>query len=167
MAFVSGEVTKFTRGIVPDVMRSINPHDMPELVNAIGIVSGIDIWRNNEALLTDKRHNLESVGVFREDVFNNLVSFGIAEKNAFEITNEIRLGYQNKEQPNKVAMMSYLRENGVPEYYVKYLSGIRYLPSKASTIKVAETEYALVWYKLKFSEEYRKACAMLKHRALA
>lgn len=167
MAFVSGEVPKFTRGIVPDVMRSINPQDMSELVNTIGIVSGIDIWRNNEALLTDKRHNLERVGVFREDVFNNLVSFGIEERKAFEITNEIRLGYQNKEQPNKVAMMSYLRENGVPEYYVKYLSGIRYLPSKASTIKVAEIEYVLAWYKLKFPEEYRKACAMLKHRALA
>ncbi len=86
-----------------------------------------------------------------------LLSCKIPREKAFEITEEIRRGYLNRNSTSLPEMMNYLRTEGVSESYVDYLSRIRYLYPKGAAIRTARLYYQLSWFKLRYPEEYMRA----------
>ena len=157
MQFSEGRAEGFSDGVPLEVMRRINPQNMSELVNAIGILHGINIWKGNQLMLTDMRHRLETMGTLKEDVYQNLISCKIPREKAFEITEEIRRGYLIRNSTSLPEMMNYLRTEGVSESYVDYLSRIRYLYPKGAAIRTARLYYQFAWFKLRYPEEYMRS----------
>lgn len=85
-----------------------------------------------------------------------LLSCKISREKAFEITEEIRRGYLNRNSTSLSEKMNYLRTEGVSEGYVNYLSRIHYLYPKSAAIRTARLYYQLAWFKLRFPEEYMR-----------
>ena len=156
LSFQESEIQGFHRENTEEIIRILNPQNFTEFTNVCGVLSSAGVWDNNDTkFLTDNRHNLSSIGTFREDIFASVMSYGITEKDAFEITKKIIRGWLCKKDEESMKILQLLRSKSVPERYINYLAKIRYLYPKSKAIFDAQNIVKLAWYKLKFPREYK------------
>ncbi|MBX6396184.1 MAG: PolC-type DNA polymerase III, partial [Alicyclobacillaceae bacterium] len=102
--------TKFVRQMLEDT----KPKTFAELVRISGLSHGTDVWLNNaQDLIRSGTAKLSEVISTRDDIMVYLIQKGLDPGRAFRIMESVRKGKGLKEDDE-----TYMREHGVPDWYI-------------------------------------------------
>ena len=121
----------------------VQPETFEDLVRVIGIIN------SDTELEYDEKRNF----VFREDIYNKLLEFGLEAEDARKITEDVRKGKVTDIFPDWKEDDRKMREKDVPVWFIEMCWDIRYLPSYEREYPVALRVWQLAWYSLNYPEE--------------
>lgn len=138
------------------ILKQAKPKNFNELIKVIALSHGTDVWTDNaEKLLSEDKAALSDIIATRDDIFDYLIEHGIAEADAFTITEQIRKGVWARGRAKRHAeYMDMMREAGVPEWYIESCNKICYLFPRAHAISYARVNWRLAWYKVNYPKTY-------------
>ncbi|WP_053957002.1 hypothetical protein [Inediibacterium massiliense] len=142
-------MTPFVNGM----LKEINPKNFDDLIRISGLSHGTDVWFNNaQKLIREGICEFREVIASRDDIMLDLISKGIEEKIAYEITNKVRKGkgIDSKKFP-------LLKEKGVQDWYIQSCNKIKYMFPKAHAVEYTNNSYKQAWMKLHHSEVFYSA----------
>ena len=153
--------TKFVRGMLNDT----KPTTFDELLRISGLSHGTNVWLGNaQDLVNSGTATLKEVICTRDDIMNYLITKGLPPNTAFKIMEGVRKGKvakgKVKEWPEYVELM---KENNVPEWYIKSCEKIKYLFPKAHAAAYVTNAFRIAWYKVHIPKAYY--CAYFSIRA--
>ncbi len=132
--------TNFVRGMLKDTY----PTKFSEMTRISGLSHGTDVWNNNaKDLITSHTANFDEIISTRDDIMNSLIQKGLDKKKSFQIMEIVRKGKSLSEE-----QVDYMRENGVPEWYIESCLKIRYLFPKAHAVAYCLMSYRIAYYKV-------------------
>ncbi|WEK83057.1 MAG: PolC-type DNA polymerase III [Mycoplasma sp.] len=132
--------TEFVRQILVDS----KPSSFADLIRISGLSHGTNVWLGNSKDLITKNHlKLNQVVACRDDIMKTLISYGVEDKKAFNIMEDVRKGKGLKEEYIKL-----LKENKVPEWYIGSMQKIAYLFPKAHATAYVINAWRIAWYKI-------------------
>ncbi|WP_394271371.1 PolC-type DNA polymerase III [Anaerococcus nagyae] len=132
--------TNFVRGMLKEAY----PTKFSEMTRISGLSHGTDVWNNNARdLISDKTANFDEIISTRDDIMNSLIQKGLDKKKSFQIMEIVRKGRSLSEE-----QLEYMRENGVPEWYIESCLKIKYLFPKAHAVAYCLMSYRIAYYKV-------------------
>ncbi|WP_297281723.1 PolC-type DNA polymerase III [uncultured Anaerococcus sp.] len=132
--------TNFVRGMLKEAY----PTKFSEMTRISGLSHGTDVWNNNARdLIADKTANFDEIISTRDDIMNSLIQQGLDKKESFQIMEIVRKGKALSEE-----QLEYMRENGVPEWYIESCLKIKYLFPKAHAVAYCLMSYRIAYYKV-------------------
>ena len=132
--------TNFVRGMLKEAY----PTKFSEMTRISGLSHGTDVWNNNARdLIADKTANFDEIISTRDDIMNSLIQKGLDKKESFQIMEIVRKGRSLSED-----QLDYMRENGVPEWYIESCLKIKYLFPKAHAVAYCLMSYRIAYYKV-------------------
>ncbi len=132
--------TSFVRGMLEDT----NPKTFDELLRISGLSHGTNVWLDNaKDYIEQGLATLKEVVGARDDITIFLMSKGIANKQAFSMSEAIRKG-----KGVKAEWEAEMREHGVPEWYIESCKKIKYLFPKAHAAAYVLSAFRIAWYKV-------------------
>lgn len=136
---------KFTMNMLNDV--KINTFD--DVVKIQGLSHGTDTWFGNAQALLEEGIPLSDIISTREDLYGYLVLKGISEKDAYRITEAVRMGKGVNEADEKL-----MHSNDIPQWYIESCKKIHYLFPKAHSISYALNLWKLAYFKIHYPKEF-------------
>lgn len=128
-----------------DVTDTIKPKTAEALIQALGLIHGTGLWKGNVKELLQNGHTLSDVIVFREDVMQKLMSYGINRSDAFKIAEIVRRGRAS--YPGFTAEQEQLmKEHNIPEWLIESMKKVKYLFPKGHELEYVRTELINLWY---------------------
>ena len=132
--------TNFVRGMLKDTY----PTKFSEMTRISGLSHGTDVWNNNaKDLITSNTASFDEIISTRDDIMNSLIQKGLDEKESFQIMEIVRKGRSLSEE-----QVDYMRDNGVPEWYIESCLKIKYLFPKAHAVAYCLMSYRIAYYKV-------------------
>lgn len=153
--------THMARGMVKEA----KPRRFYDLVQLMGLSHGTDVWTGNaQDLIRDGICDLNSVIGCRDSIMTRLIYWGVPNKDAFDIMENVRKG---KVAGGAVAekwekWKEEMREHNVPEWYIGSCEKIKYMFPKAHAAAYSISSLRVAWFKVYYAEEYY--CAFLTIR---
>jgi DNA polymerase III subunit alpha, Gram-positive type len=132
--------TKFVRQMLLDT----KPQTFSELIRISGLSHGTDVWLNNaQDLIREGITTLSKSICCRDDIMIYLMHAGLPHKTAFKIMEDVRKGKGVKEEYEVV-----MKENKVPDWYLKSCQKIKYMFPKAHAAAYVMMAFRIAWFKV-------------------
>lgn len=146
-------IPEFGTDFVRKMLLTAKPISFADLIRVSGLSHGTNVWNGNaEQLIIDKTTNLKGVISIRDDIMTYLISKGIENKTAFNITELVRKG--NGKSDKFVEFEKIMRDHEVPEWYIESCKKIAYMFPKAHATAYVIMAYRIAWYKINHPLEY-------------
>ena len=141
--------TLFVRGMLEET----RPTTFDELIKISGLSHGTDVWLNNaQDLVKAGTITLKEAICTRDDIMIYLISEGIEASIAFDIMEKVRKGRGLTEEQENL-----LRENNIPEWYIKSCKTIKYMFPKAHAAAYVTLAFRIAWFKVHYPEAFYTA----------
>lgn len=134
--------------IAGDIYNVCQPKSFSEFVKCSGLSHGTGTWLGNgEKLLKEDKITLEDLIGDREDVYEHLLHYGVADEMALEIAEYVRKG-KARSIGWKDDMLSAMTEAKVPEWFIISCEKIGYLFPRAHDITYMKryADFIKRWY---------------------
>ena len=144
--------TPFVRGMLMDT----KPSTMEELIRISGLSHGTDVWLGNiQDIVKSGTATLKSAPCTRDDIMNQLIEWGVAEKTAFDIMEYTRKGKAAKAggvfAPGQEEAMV---EANVPDWFIGACKKIAYMFPKAHAVAYVTMALKIAYFKVYYPHEY-------------
>lgn len=141
--------TKFVR----DMLTDSRPNTFADAVKISGLSHGTDVWLNNAKNLVvghpkyGKIPFKEVIGC-RDDIMVSLISWGMKEATAFEISEFIRKGKAAGNPSKWETYKQIMRTHKIPEWYIWSCGQIKYMFPKAHATAYVMMAMRIAWFKV-------------------
>ncbi len=139
---------------VRDMLRDSRPNSFADIVKISGLSHGTDVWLNNAKTLVTGSNSAygkipfkEVIGC-RDDIMVTLISLGMAEATAFEISEFIRKGKAANSPQKWETYKSTMRNHNIPEWYIWSCGQIKYMFPKAHATAYVMMALRIAWFKV-------------------
>ncbi|MBQ4516499.1 MAG: PolC-type DNA polymerase III, partial [Clostridia bacterium] len=134
--------TKFVRQMLLDT----KPTTFGELMRISGLSHGTDVWTNNaQDLVRDGIATLPEVICTRDDIMLYLLQHNLPPLNSFKIMEKVRKGKGLAPEDEEL-----MRENNVPEWYIKSCKTIKYMFPKAHAAAYVTMAFRIAYFKVHY-----------------
>ena len=138
--------TSFVRGMLRETL----PNTFAELVRISGLSHGADVWLNNaQDLIRSGTAELAEVISVRDDIMNYLLQKGVEPSKAFWIMEHVRKGKGLSDEEEQA-----MRDNGVPNWYIKSCKKINYMFPKAHAAAYVMMAYRIAYFKVHYPQAF-------------
>ena len=134
-----------------NIIRYIKPGSFSEYLSVQGLAHGTGVWDETASLPVEtlKTGNTgHKLSVFREDIYECLLSHGYEKKEAFRVADMIGRGRGNRLSAEDI---SFMRRKGLDDTYISFVKEIDYLFPRAHAAEYAIQMLRLVEYKKYYS----------------
>ncbi len=146
--------TKFVRGMLVDT----KPTTFDELIRISGLSHGTDVWLGNaQTLIEEGTVTLNEAICCRDDIMIYLIKKGVPPNPAFKIMELVRKGKALKDPEKWKGYVEMMRENNVPEWYIKSCEKIKYMFPKAHAAAYVTNAFRIAWFKVHQPQAYYAA----------
>ncbi|SEV85406.1 DNA polymerase III, alpha chain [Ruminococcaceae bacterium KH2T8] len=145
--------THMARGMIKEA----KPRRFYDLVQLMGLSHGTDVWTGNaQDLIRDGICDLNSVIGCRDSIMTRLIYWGVPNKDAFDIMENVRKGkVAGGAVPEKwEKWKETMKEHGVPDWYIGSCEKIKYMFPKAHAAAYSISTLRVAWFKVYYPEEY-------------
>lgn len=146
--------TKFVRGMLVDT----KPTTFDELIRISGLSHGTDVWLGNaQSLIEEGTVTLNEAICCRDDIMIYLIKKGVPPNHAFKIMETVRKGKALKDPAKWAEYVAMMKENKVPEWYIKSCEKIKYMFPKAHAAAYVTNAFRIAWFKVHEPKAYYTA----------
>lgn len=144
--------TPMARGMI----RETKPTRFYDLVQLMGLSHGTDVWKGNaQDLINDGICDLNSVIGCRDSIMTTLIYWGLPNKDAFDIMENVRKGKVASGKCDKwEGWKAMMKANNVPDWYIGSCEKIKYMFPKAHAAAYSISTLRVAWFKVYYPEEY-------------
>ena len=147
-------IPEFGTGFVGQMLVDTKPKTFAELVKISGLSHGTDVWLNNaKDLVTGLKTDYGQIPFSkiigcRDDIMVDLMYMGLEPSMAFKIMEFVRKGKAAKDKDSWAKHMEYMREHGIPEWYIWSCGQIKYMFPKAHATAYVLMALRVAWFKV-------------------
>lgn len=142
-------IPEFGTGFVRGMLLETRPKTLTELIRISGLSHGTDVWLNNAQDLVNGGMSLSDTICTRDDIMTYLIFKGLEKKKSFKIMETVRKGKPLDEETE-----TYMRESGIPEWYIDSCRKIKYLFPKAHAVAYVMMSYRIAYFKVHHPEAF-------------
>jgi DNA polymerase III subunit alpha, Gram-positive type len=146
-------IPEFGTPFVRQLLEFNHPKTMEELIRISGLSHGTDVWLGNaKDLISAGTATLNECICTREDIMTSLIHYGVGSKMAFDTMELVRKGKGLKEE-----MISEMRRNSVPDWFIDSCKKIQYMFPKGHAVAYVIMALRVAWYKIYYPLAYYAA----------
>ena len=151
-------IPEFENKFVRQMLLKAKPKKFNDLVRISGSAHGTGTWIDNGENLLDNGHKLSELPTLRDDVFLQLMKYGLSKEAAYQIAEYVRRGRLYHISDLTFEFVEYMRSKNVPEWYIESLRKIRYLFPKAHAVAYVMNAVRIAWYKIHYPMQFCTVC---------
>ena len=137
--------TQFVRGMLKDT----RPSTMEELIRISGLSHGTDVWLGNAKTLVQSGIPLRDCICTRDDIMNQLISYGVEPSMAFKTMESVRKGRGLTEDMEKA-----IQAVDAPDWFIDSCKKIKYMFPKAHAVAYVTMALRIAYFKIFYPTAY-------------
>lgn len=160
-------ISEFGTEYARNILEKTKPKNFNDLVCISALSHGTGTWGENADILVEDGKCVDEVISNRDDVYNYIVSNGIDDNTAYEITKFIRCGKAKRKINSNIKenirklynnqwkeYCNIMKEHNIPQWYIESAEKIGYLFPKAHAISNTSNAFKIAWYKVHYPKAF-------------